>query len=278
MKRALISVLVLLCAISCIPQDDDILARVGSHILYKNEVAKLLPKDISPEDSTMIVSRYIDSWALGHLLLMKAEEQLSKADKDISAEIEEYRKNILCFRYEKLYVENRMDTVVSENELQTYFSENGEKFTYNYSLLKGRVIEINKKSPFYKTVLDLYKVTDTEDIENLKAACRSYAEKYEDFKGDWVPISSFAALSGSDASSLESQFATKNSCIIEKETTNVLIFIEERIAPGILSPMEFNEKKIKDAILSRRKQEILSSLERDLLEEAVENDKLIIYQ
>ena len=59
--------------------------------------------------------------------------------------------------------------------------------------------------------------------------------------------------------------------------TNVLQILEY-IAPGELTPVEYNSEKIKEIIISRRKQELLSNLQRDILNDALNNNKLKIIE
>ena len=59
--------------------------------------------------------------------------------------------------------------------------------------------------------------------------------------------------------------------------SNYLIFIEEKVDAGEVSPFEYNVARIRETILGKRKQELLSKLEQDLLEDAHINGTLKIY-
>ncbi|MBP5425325.1 MAG: hypothetical protein J6Y33_04535, partial [Prevotella sp.] len=60
-------------------------------MLYKSEVAKLVPEGTSSQDSAYMVDQYVQSWALVRLKTMKALEQLTPDERDISKEIESFR-------------------------------------------------------------------------------------------------------------------------------------------------------------------------------------------
>lgn len=57
--------------------------------------------------------------------------------------------------------------------------------------------------------------------------------------------------------------------------TNILQVLEF-VAPGEVTPFEYNSEKIKEIIISRRKQELLSNLQRDILRDALNNNKIKI--
>ena len=52
----------------------------------------------------------------------------------------------------------------------------------------------------------------------------------------------------------------------------------EYIKPGEVTPFEYNSEKIKEIIISRRKQELLLNLQRDILNDALNNNKLKIIE
>ena len=95
---------------------DDAVARVGKEVLYRSDIRKLIPPGVPAEDSLRMVQQYINTWAKGKLLMLQAEANLSKEAKDVTGEVAEFRQNLLTFRYEKLYIESRLDTLVTDEE------------------------------------------------------------------------------------------------------------------------------------------------------------------
>jgi len=271
------SIALLVSSCSLFQSRKDVLARIGKDVLYKSEVEKLVPPGTSPEDSAYMVDQYVQSWALVRLKTLKAGEQLTPEEKDISKELESFRNDLLSFRYEKMFMESRIDTVVSESQVEEYYESHPESFKYDYSVVQARYIVINVRSPYYSNIKELYKSKDEEKVAELADLSRSYAERYEDYGGSYVPIPRLAKDVGMMVSDLEEIAEKQSSYILEGEQKNTLIFFVDRYAPHSITPMEFNEAKIKDAIISIRKQEILSKLEQDLLKEALENKKLQRY-
>ncbi len=53
--------------VSNMVHDDEVVARVGKDKLYKSDLEKVIPDMISPEDSTSLAARYINSWAMDRL-------------------------------------------------------------------------------------------------------------------------------------------------------------------------------------------------------------------
>ena len=160
-------------------------AKIGQEILYESDIVRIMPDGVSSADSAAMVSRYINTWALDRLLLLKAEEQLSKAERDVTAEVEEFRSTLLDFRFEKRWVEERLDTTVTLEEARLYYEEHPSGSIFPYPLVKARVIRISTGSPYYETVKGAYTVTSEQDVADLKELCYSSAERYTDFGGEW---------------------------------------------------------------------------------------------
>ena len=279
MKRiwAYLAIVLLTTSCSLFQSRRDVLARIGKDVLYKSEVEKLVPAGTSPEDSAYMVDQYVQSWALARLKTLKAQEQLTPEERDISKELEAFRNDLLSFRYEKMFMESRIDTVVSREQIVDYYEEHPQSFKYDYSVVRARYIVINMRSPYYAQIKELYKSKDEDKVAELEELSRSYAERYEDYGGRYVSIPQLAKDVGMMVTDLEEIAAKQSSYILEGDQKNTLIFIVNRYAPHTLTPLDFNEEKIKDAIISIRKQEILSKLEQDLLKEALENKKLQRY-
>ena len=134
-------------AISSFLNNDETVAEVGNARLYRSQLNALIPKGISQEDSVRLARQYINTWALDEVFLNIAEEQLSKAEKDVTRELEEYRRSLLKYRYEDLYVNERLDTAVSDDVVEDYYASHQEKFLLNRPVVKARYLRIASDSP-----------------------------------------------------------------------------------------------------------------------------------
>ena len=110
------SIIILLTLSSCefmssLIHDDQLVARIGKYKLYRSEVSRYLPANISAEDSVNLTMKYINSWAAEILYAKVADSHLSKQEKDIASEIEEYTRSLIKFRYEQHYVNERLEEI-----------------------------------------------------------------------------------------------------------------------------------------------------------------------
>ena len=121
---------------------DAVVARVGEHRLMRSELAVYIPAGVSSEDSVGLSQQYIKAWAEELLFLDMAESRLSKEEQDVSKELEEYRRTLLKYRYEERYINERLDTLISDEEVRNYYQAHTDKFLVDRPLLKTRYMVI----------------------------------------------------------------------------------------------------------------------------------------
>ena len=257
----------------------DKVAQIGRAALYKTDIEKVVPKGISAADSANLARQYIDSWAIKQLMLQKAEEQLPKGDKDVAQLLEDYRTQLLVFRYENKYREERLDTLVSDKEMEEYYNTHIYSFVGKNGVFKGRLVKMQNSSPNLQVMRKLAKERDIEKLEALEQLAYNSAYKYSDYNNGWVDLNIVAKEVGVTLEDLQQVLKKEKLAAEIKDTvyTNVLQILEY-IPAGETTPLEYNSAKIKEIIISRRKQELLSNLQRDILQDALGNNKLKILE
>ena len=280
---ALIMIIVLTACVSCRTISSfftggEVVAEVGKTKLYRSDLDKVIPKGISPEDSVRLSIQYINSWASDLVYLTIAEEQLSKVEKDVTKELEDYRKSLLKYRYEQLFVNERLDTAVSQELLEDYYSGHQDKFRMKRPLVKARYLCIASDSPMLEPIRKRMSSEDMEDIVAADSLAFSSAMKFTAWEDSWQDIMVIAREFSIDYVSLMSMIDRKG-WIEHKDTagTTRLAYIREMNAENEVAPIEYCASMIKDMIISARKQALVNSLEQDLLKDARENGQFVIY-
>ena len=251
-------------------------ARVGRSYLYESDVVPLVPKGFSPADSSAMAEQYVKSWAVGKLMEQRAYEMLGSSERDVSQEVEEFRQRLLSYRYEKHYVEEHLDTVVTAEAAQEYYEKHPQNYKFPYTIIRARAIRISPKSPYYDAIKESYAVTSESGTAALEEMCAE-ADRYVDFGKQWVEVSALSRELGVEQASLEREIASKKAWETKIDGANWLICILDRAPSGSVTPIDYNLEDIKEAIISKRKQELLDSLEQELLEEALVNNKFKIF-
>ena len=288
MKKVIYILLLSLVAVSCKVtrqfQDaaaelfrGEVVAKVGNHKLYRSQLQSYIPAGVSPEDSASLARQWINAWAEDLLLLDMAEEQLSGKDKDVSKELEEYRRTLLKYRYEQLYINQRLDTLITDEEVEQYYQANMERFRLERPLLKARYMIISAEARSVNTLKQKMSSDDETEVMEADSLGAYAAIKYADAAETWMDAIILAQELGTDYLSL---VASINNHFAEIKDDNGILhvaYIVDMTPAGKPAPMEYVTERIRDIILSSRKHKLETELERDLLEDASRNQKFVIY-
>lgn len=265
-------------AISSFLSNEEVVAAVGAEKLYRSDLEKVIPKGMTAEDSTRLARQYINTWASDLVYLGIAQEQLSKAERDVTAELEDYRKSLLKYRYEQLYVNERLDTSVSQEHIEQYYQAHMENFVLDRPIVKARFLNIAEDSPALKMIRNKMASSDVNDLMEADSLAFSSAMKFSTWSDKWIDVTTLAKEYSMDYSAMLSMM--DNGWIESVDTTGQmrLSYIPEMMRKGQTAPLEFCSEKIRDIIISVRKQQLIMTLERDLLNDARENGQFVIYQ
>ena len=262
--------------ISSLVHDDQMVARVGKVNLYKSELDRVIPPGASAQDSMALALQYINAWASDVVFLDVAEAQLSKTDKDVSRELEEYRRSLLKYKYEQKYVNERLDTTVTEDETAAYYELHKEQFILKTPIAKVRYMRISPDSPNVSLIKKKMASTVVDDLVEADSLAYFSADIYTDYSGQWIDLTQLARNFGVDYTVLMSK--VYRSMVEMKDASGKLnvAYIEDYLAAGDMAPLDYCSAHIKDMIISIRKHKLIDDLERDLLEDARSKGKFEI--
>lgn len=253
-------------------------ARLGKHVLYRSEVEEFLPKGLSAEDSTALARQYINAWAKENMFVDVAQAQLSKDELDVSHELEDYRRSLLRYRYEQRYVNERLDTLVLEDEIKEYYESHRQLFSLEVPVIKARYLHIMAKSPNLEKLKKLMSSQDFDELALADSIAYSSALRYEDLSDVWVDAVSYAKKYELDYAEFVSRLRPQTLVpFIDESGEEKYVYVCEMLKAGAAAPEDYCEERIRDIILSGRKHNLLTTLERELLDDALGHEKLIIY-
>lgn len=257
--------------------DEKVVARVGSNMLYESEVAQLIPPGTSSEDSLRLVMQYANTWAMDMIFLDIAEEQLSKSEKDVTKELEAYRRSLLKYRYEQLFINERLDTAVTDEELEEYYEAHASEFTLVRPIVKARYMKIYEDSPDFGTLKKNMSSLEDNELWEADSLAYSAAIRFTSYSDKWIDITVLAKDLEVDYTTLLNVRSGRFVQNVDKNGRVNIAFISELVGASQVPPVEYCREAIIDRIVSARKHYLVSDLEKDLLEDARTKGKFVIY-
>jgi hypothetical protein len=254
------------------------LAEVGKVILYYDEMPKVNQGDKNTADSAALIQNYINKWAKRQLLLKKAEDNLSPALKnEIEKQLEETRSNLVIYQYQRQMILEKLDTVLTDTELENYYSANENSFVLSSDIVKALFIKLPLETPDLNKIRVLARSNDQKDLQQLESTCYQFAEKFDDFNEDWVTMD---RLSVELPQSIENEenFLKRNTFYETSDSAaTYLVSIRDYRLRSSLAPFEYVKDDIKRIIWNTRRFDFIQSLENGIYNEALKQNSFKIY-
>lgn len=256
---------------------EDVLVKVGSSVLTKDEMRKQMPFGLSEVDSVKFTRAYIRSWIDDKLVSELASKNIGNTAA-IDRMVEEYRKELIMWEYRKRMYETHADDVFTEDSLSIYYEAHKNEYRLDRPIVKGIYIKIADNAPRLADVKKWYRSRKAEDIDNLEKYGITGAIHYDYFRDrwvDWLQIESRIPYNfGAD---VDAFIKNNRNFEVSVDGSTYLLDITEYLPTGAVMPFEFAREIIKEQFANRHRIEYDHELRRSLYERGVDDGVVEIY-
>ena len=246
----------------------DVVAECYGKYLYESDLQGIVHDNASTLDSIQRVNSFIDSWIYRQVLLHQAENNLSEKELDLKAQMEEYRNSLVLYAYETHLINQKLDTVVSEDEIVEFYEQNKEDFQLRSTMVRAAYVilknDCKQKTAFQKLMSD----PDTLMLQNIDVLATYYAEKSYLDVDHWIRLDELTRIVPVEILNAE-RFFKKNKfvCFDSDEYTYMVRFVDYLLEES-LSPIEMQYDNIRTIILTYRKKQLLDEMKAAVFEKA----------
>ena len=275
----LLTFLVTSCDYFRAPKEPKAIARVGKSYLYLEDIANLVPSGTSKKDSIAIVKSFIDRWATQKLLFEASERNISKAKvSEFNELIDQYKVDLYTKAYLEDLVIRQIDTVVTEAQIESYYNTNKQFFKNSSELVKMRYINLVKENPKFaniKAKFSSFTKKDRKELEQQAVKFKSYA--FND--SIWVDINQvYEKLPFVNIENKNKYISSGINFDYPDSTTIWLVKVNKVLPKDSPTPLEFLKPTIKQIIINNRKLELINTLEKEITNDAINDNKYEIYK
>ena len=257
-------------------KDEVYVARVDDKTYLLKDLRSQLPAGMTKPDSLARVNDILTRWVKKELLLKMALENLDESQKDLSKEIEEYSNALLIHRYQQQLLSQKLDTVLTDQDIRRYYEINPEKFTLDYNIVKAVYVEIPKTVAKTDQIRRWMTENSTRSMSELESYSFQYASKYDHFNNGWVDFNNILARIPGGKEDPEQML--KRSKFLQFSDLNNFYFVlvNDYILAGEKAPYDFVKDRIESLILNSRKMEFLQDLEKNIYEKGRRENRFTI--
>ncbi|MCX6334620.1 MAG: hypothetical protein NT092_10000 [Bacteroidia bacterium] len=281
-NRILAIVLIFVMAAGCKDRNNPArriaIAKAGDAVLYLDRIPSLVKAGTSATDSTAIVQDYINKWARKELMFQKAEENLSpELKEEIDSQLEETRSDLTIYQYQRQMMLEKMDTIISDVEMENYYISNSQHFILGYNIVKALFIKLPFETPNLSKIRMLARSNVQKDFQELETICYQFADRFDDFNEQWIPL---------DRISLElprkidnEEYFLRRSSFYESTDSIDMYFLKilDFKLKSTPAPFEYVSEDIKRTIWNTRRIEFIQNLENGIYNNATEENRFTLF-
>lgn len=258
---------------------ETLVASVGNSFLFEADIANLIEPGMSAEDSATITQQYVRNWIKKELLIKEATNNVRIDQSEIERKVADYRYTLLSYEYQKFRVQQLLDTMVTEEEIQEYYTSNQENFALRQNIIRGRYLKVNQQAPKKADIRRWIKSSRPQDLNSLKDYAFQFANNYSLEDSTWLKFDDIAKNSPFSTIANKIQFLRTTQYTEETDSLYLyLLKIDDYKISEEISPLEFVKGDIRNIILNKRKVELAKSLENEVFQNAKENEDYKIYR
>ncbi len=254
---------------------NDLIARAGENFLYQND----LPKFKSEEDSLIKYQNFIETWAKKKILYDLSLTNLSQSKKnEIDFLVEDYKIELYINSYKDLLVNSRIDSIVTYDEIESFYNKNIYNLKLNENLIKYRYVKVPIDNINVNRIKRSLQRLNTNDRNFLDSLNFQFADlKVEDtiWFTEREVISSIEFINQKN----KSTYLRKN-ILYEIDDDQYLNFflIKDILKSGNIPPLSYLYERIKSNIINQRKLDLIQNINKEILNDALKSSKYEIFK
>lgn len=243
------------------------IASIYDKVLYYEEVEPLFPENLNAQDSSAFVHSYIDKWLRDQVIIIEAEKYVAQ-DINIDRLVENYRASLLTYNYEKRLVEDRLDTVITEEAYARFYEQEKEQFILSEPILLYERFRIPAKA---KRIDFFFSNWRNNRSKKIKDYIEMHAVDYEIDTLNYIEANRFL-------NQLPNVFQEKDLKRTKAQHYHdgyeYFVKIIDYKDKGEIPPLSYIKETLRKRILNERKNALLKSVKEKLLDMAVESNKV----
>jgi len=252
-------------------------ARAHDQFLYRTDLEGLVPPEISKSDSINLVERYINSWINKQLVISEASDKLVLDEAEIERKVLDYRYALLIHEYQKLYINDNLETEISDQEINTYYRNNLDNFELRQHIIKCRFVKLPLEAPKLSIFRRLFQSNDEKQLEELRSYCYQYSTNFH-LDSTWVNFDE--VLENTPMVTIENKvhFLRNNRYYETRDDVyHYFLKISDYKISEETSPLEWVRDDIQKIIINKRKVKLAKELEEGIYSRALKNEDFEIF-
>lgn len=170
--------------------EDQLLMKVHNKALYISDMEGMFPEGTTGKDSAIIIQMFANRWMREALLLHEAEQNIP-GDLNIDKLVRDYRASLIRHNYEKILVQELLDSTVTAEQLAEFYERNKQQYQLETPIVRCYFVKVPVPVPEANDLRQFWN-NKRSDLDSLTAYCGRYAEAYLLNDSTWYRVEDIA--------------------------------------------------------------------------------------
>ena len=256
--------------------DSNYIARYGDEYLLKDDFTTLF-EGIEKDDSISLANSIINNWAIEKILIERAELNLNEIKlQKIESLVKDYRSDMLSEAYLEALINSSINLEIDSTELLNLYEKNKNLFNLNEDIFK--IVHVELPLDFSDTYqirskIKRFRRDDQMFLDSISYRFKSFSFTTDNWISKKILFQKFPFLTSYSYRSLKNY----NFYQFKDSLSLYLIKITESANKDDVSPIGYVLPTLEYMSLNKRKKELMLNIKKDILKDALQNNKLEIY-
>ncbi len=251
-----------------------LLAQVFDYKLYFDDIKDLIQGYANAEDSIQQVRNLTEHWVRDRLLLVEAEKNFPK-EANMNKLLEDYRQSLLRHFFEQRALEERLDTVITESDLQRYYEANKEQHRLESGILRGYYFKIKRPQTRGDKILQWWKTFPKQHMEEVLQYAGKHAKTNWADSTQWHEMQMVIQLF--PEGTLSPGVIRSNRGLVREDRDYLyLLYPMEVYYEQDIAPLARIREQAARFILHQRELELLERIKKEIYDRDIQNERVKI--
>lgn len=255
-----------------------VVAEAYGQFLYGADLRSVIPAGTPAADSVAMASAYINNWLRDRVLLHRAEINLSDVQKDVQRRLEDYRRSLIIYAYEQAVVREKLDTAVTEADIEAYYAGNTKNFELKDNIVRVRWFKLREGDRrVLRKVEQLWRSERPEDRHQLEVLLAQRGAPINDTRDMWMPFPELQQLVSLRPDNPTDWLSANDRAVVTDSVGTFYVEVLEHRLKNSVSPMSLVRPGIRAVIINQRKLRLLEQLREDLMKDAFARKEILVH-
>ena len=251
------------------------LARVHNKTLFLSDLEGMIPAETTSEDSALIINAFVERWVREAALMHEAERNVPK-DLNIDKLVRDYRASLIRHSYEKILIEQLLDSTVTQAQLETYYESNKEQFPLEADIARSRFVQLPRSAPDLQQFERWWNSDGLEEFQMLVSYSNENATAQILDDSLWHSLPYLGQLWPGGQAELRNLPVGRK--ISFRDENYVYYFqLNDRMREKELAPIGYVDDQLKKVILHQRKMKLLDETRENMYQDALRRNQVDVF-